>query len=360
MQHEDLDTLLAPISEESPAGEDLRFEGTYDRIQEARREDDAGLSQGVWQTALKRADWDAVERIALDVLCNRSKDLQVAIWLLEARTVLHGFAGFASSMRLINALCETYWEGLYPRLEDGDPEYRLSPVEWMNEKLGLRLKGIQLTSPASDGHHSYTWADLESATRLETAARKDPSLLQKKTPETRVTMAQFDTSRMLTPETFYASLQEDLSGGVAGIDRLAELLRERCGNGAPSLGRLRDVLVNVGEFVASTLRERKGILYEEDPQMETTTTPGAEEIADGDDAPLAPRVGEIRSRNDAYAMLASIADYLMKVEPHSPTPYLIRRAVSWGSMPLTTLLQELMEEGNKLADIYKLLGIRDQ
>ena len=47
-------SLLAPISEKRPAGESLRYEGTYDRIMEARREDDPSLEQGVWKRC-KRA-----------------------------------------------------------------------------------------------------------------------------------------------------------------------------------------------------------------------------------------------------------------------------------------------------------------
>ena len=61
--------------------------------------------------------------------------------------------------------------------------------------------------------------------------------------------------------------------------------------------------------------------------------------------------------DDDLTAVAALAEYLGQIEPHSPTPYLIRRAVRWGSMPLTGLLQELMEEGNSLAAIYKLLGI---
>jgi len=33
----ELDLLLQPISPTRPAGESLRYDGTYDRIQEARR-----------------------------------------------------------------------------------------------------------------------------------------------------------------------------------------------------------------------------------------------------------------------------------------------------------------------------------
>jgi type VI secretion system protein ImpA len=45
-------------------------------------------------------------------------------------------------------------------------------------------------------------------------------------------------------------------------------------------------------------------------------------------------------------------------EPHSPTPYLVKRAVSWGNMTLNELLQELVSEEHDLEQIYKLLGMK--
>jgi type VI secretion system ImpA/VasJ family protein len=69
--------------------------------------------------------------------------------------------------------------------------------------------------------------------------------------------------------------------------------------------------------------------------------------------------GPPRGRAEAYQQLSEIADYLMKIEPHSPTPYLIRRAVSWGEMSLAELLKELVGAGN-LTAVYSLLGIEEQ
>ena len=44
----DLETLLAPIPGENPAGTDVRYEGIYDAIREARRADDPDAPQGEW------------------------------------------------------------------------------------------------------------------------------------------------------------------------------------------------------------------------------------------------------------------------------------------------------------------------
>ena len=78
----DIASLMSPISDQSPAGESLRYEGTYDLIKEARREDDPTLEQGVWKRELKKADWKLVNRLCLDALQNKSKNLQIAAWLL--------------------------------------------------------------------------------------------------------------------------------------------------------------------------------------------------------------------------------------------------------------------------------------
>jgi type VI secretion system protein ImpA len=68
----------------------------------------------------------------------------------------------------------------------------------------------------------------------------------------------------------------------------------------------------------------------------------------------------IRSRSEAYRRLTEAADYLQRTEPHSPTPYLVRRAVAWGGMSLGELLQELVQSDSDLNAIYTLLGMRER
>jgi len=57
-------------------------------------------------------------------------------------------------------------------------------------------------------------------------------------------------------------------------------------------------------------------------------------------------------------LLAAAADYLLIHEPHSPTPHLVKRAVSWGRMSLTELLRELIQDDSNLRQIFSLLGVK--
>jgi type VI secretion system protein ImpA len=70
-----------------------------------------------------------------------------------------------------------------------------------------------------------------------------------------------------------------------------------------------------------------------------------------------PFSGPIRSRAQAYQMLSEAAEYLMKTEPHSPTPYLVRRAVIWGGLSLGELLQQVLRNPGELGEMYRLLGL---
>src|SRR5215831_18022928 len=126
--HIELELLLQPISAERPAGDLLRYDGTYDRIQEARREDDQRLSQGIYQSSPKRADWETGEAICLEALEKRTKDLQIAGWLLEAWLHLRGFRGVEAGLRLLTGLCEAFWDDIYPELEGDNVEATTSPT----------------------------------------------------------------------------------------------------------------------------------------------------------------------------------------------------------------------------------------
>ena len=65
----------------------------------------------------------------------------------------------------------------------------------------------------------------------------------------------------------------------------------------------------------------------------------------------------IRTRAEAYAQLEEIAAFLHQNDPHSPTPYLIWRAVSWGNLHFDELLPELMQDQGELSAIIKLLQL---
>jgi type VI secretion system ImpA family protein len=345
-----VEALLIPISEKAPAGDSLRYEGTYDRIVEARREDDPALEQGVWKRDLKKADWNLVQQICLESLRVRSKDLQISAWLLEALIHLHGFPGVRVGCEIMVELCRAFWDSMYPPLSD--PGYRLAPIHWMNEKLLTQLKFIPITSPEMpEDSFPHCLADWEMALRVE-QSKQAPQL--KKDPKT-ITLEMIRQGAYVTPSAFFDAAIEDVRASYAACTDLEEIFDKAFGKDSCSLGQFRRVL----ESILSVLLGFRG--SNEAGESDGFENGHAQEYA------LEPVIAQepvamqllppIRSRAEAYRRLTDAADYLIRMEPHSPAPYLIRRAISWGGMSLEELLPELMANDATLKDLEKLLGI---
>ncbi|HEV7518598.1 MAG TPA: type VI secretion system protein TssA [Thermoanaerobaculia bacterium] len=352
----DLDRLLAPISPERPAGEPLRYAGVYDYIQEARREDDATLPRGIWKSSLKRADWNGVMVAAMDALETRSKDLQLAVWLLEAWIHLHGVAGVVRGLELLRGLCELYWDDVHPLPEGGDLEYRLAPLYWMNEKLSLVVKQLPVTRPEGEGTPAYTLIDWENALRLENQQRAGGAAVQ--APADAVTLPRLMASVAITGSAFYAAVLEDVRYALEQLREIEAVLDRRCGLASLTLHRFAGNLGAIEQIAARLLTERAERGEEVFPAAELPAGYDAH-VGEGE-API-PLYAEnpIRSRAEAYRRLSEAADYLLRTEPHSPAPYLVKRAVAWGGMSLAELLVELLAGNNDAKTIYNLLGIRD-
>jgi len=343
----DTDSLLSPISADEPTGASLRYEGTYDLIAALRREDDPQLAQGVWTAELKKADWAKVAHTCVLAIETRSKDLQLAAWLLEACIHLHGFAGLDEGLHLITELCESYWDGLHPTIRDGDLEYRLAPLYWVDEKLSIAVKLVPVTRPHSDDPPSFSFADWELACRIGRQRPEDGSA---------VTQARFQQSANLTPTAWLSRSAAELRRALVSIDGLRAVLQERCGREAPSLTALRDTVAQVLALNGTMLEGREEPL----PRVaEVESLGNGDAHAAGDNGGGGDAWG-IRTRAEAYQRLADAADFLARIEPHSPVPHLIRRAIKWGSLSLEELLPELVTDARQLEEINRMLQLGDR
>ena len=346
--HVETDRLLSPIAVDEPTGSALRYEGTYDRINALRREDDPALEQGVWQTPLKTADWPQVAQECWLAIETQSKDIQIAAWLTEAWIHLHGLAGLREGLHLIAELCDTYWDGLHPDVQEGDLDYRLAPLNWIDDKLPLQLKLVPVTNPSSQDLPPYSLADWELACRLQgrkTANRKEA-----------ITLERIQQSGALTPAVWLSAAVSDARGALAALQEVREVLESRCGRQAPALTRLRETLESMLNLLSTALMGREGSV--ETPATLVVSPASEPEIA------AAPEIdhprGAIRSRAEAYQLLALAAEFLARTEPHSPVPHLIRRAISWGGLSLEDLLPELVRDPNQVSQIYQLLQLGDK
>lgn len=352
--------LAAPVSAERPCGELLRYDGTYTRLEEARRADDPSLPQGVWQTALKTADWLVVADLAEAVLTTRSKDAQVAVWLTEALTHRHGFSGLAVGLEALAVLCETFWDGLHPVIEDdGDADARCAPFAWLDGKLTRVVERLPLALP--EDPPAFSLSDIAAARRNDRLGKPGSGGNTSGTrppPMAPVTSDRIAAAVSLTPSGHLAACRAGARGALDAIARIDAVLDAALGREAPGLTNLREALNQAERFAARELQHRgETVDASDEPQAPVDATAGTAEDLPGASSAAGPATGPITSREQAYRLLTDAAHYLQRTEPHSPVPYLVLRAVRWGALPLGELLQELVRSDGDLRATFDLLGM---
>ena len=378
----DLTRLLAPVSDSRPEGVALDDDVVQQKLSDLRREDDPRLPQGVWARELKVADWPAIIKLAGDTLAERSKDLQIAARLVEALAVRHGYAGLAAGLTVLTGLVERYWDSAHPKPAGRDLSERLTPFEWLEAKLPQRLSLMPASDPPAERGQRCSFADLQMAVHLERVAQRDPKAFKQAESGGAVTRAVVDKSVALTAGGFYQTRELACRDALAALDRLGAALDAACPDDGLTFGALREALNEQLGMHQACLRD-KGLAPLDAPAAAEPDAPAADAPATqaprpapnqrGDTAmtdsphagapagaadgePDAP-VPAIRSREDAYARIAQVADYLQRTEPHSPTPYLLRRAIHWGRLDLNQLLLELTSNGMEFMQVMRLLGI---
>jgi type VI secretion system protein ImpA len=331
--------LVSPIPGPNPAGVDLRYDPIYDRIKEARHQDD-DAPQGDWQRARKTADYGLVSKLAGDALATRSKDLQLAAWLTEAQLRREGFGGLRAGLEFLRALLVRYWDDLYPQLEDGDPELRAAPLSWIGLTLPPAIRSVPLNH---NGHDFFKFKE-SRIVGYEAEAASDPKKLlarQQALEEGRLTAEEFDKGFDATPKDWYKQVASDLDGCVEALGDLDRVGRERFGDTAPNFIRLQDTLAEVQRAIRQLLTKK--LELDPDPLEPTPgvnpTVPGAspDSLVASTPAPDAgvarPVLGyEATDREDAAARAIGAARFLRRSEPRNPASYLILRGFRWGEL----------------------------
>ena len=334
------DDLLNPISGDNPSGTNLRYAPVYDRIKEARRQDD-DAPQGEWQRERKIADYKQVIKLAGDALAAQSKDLQLAVWLTEAMLHQEGFPGLQQGLQLLRGLMESFWDTLYPEVEDGDLELRSAPIEWAGTRLDDPLRKAPLTR---GGFSYYKFKESRAVGSEEDAAQSEQKREARETAiaDGKVTLEEFDKDSAATPTAQYEAWMAALDGSLETIDSLGALCDERFGNYAPSFTPLQAALEEVRNAVKQILNKRSdrqaGEPSAEEQEAETEAY-AADETEPQTAVAASPArkkktvVGiEPQDLDDVAARLAAVARFLRQQDASSPGPYLLLRGFRWGEL----------------------------
>ncbi|MGD0908266.1 MAG: type VI secretion system protein TssA [Candidatus Acidiferrales bacterium] len=327
------ENILNPIPGENPSGRNLRWEDVYEKVKEARREEE-DLPSGDWSRAVKSADPAAVILLTTDALSTKTKDLQLAAWLTEALIRQDGIGGLREGLDLIRGLSENFWDTVYPEAEDGDIELRTAPLNWVGSYLSQQVRKTPLTRGRCDWfkYLESRAVGYEAACEgndAKMARRRDAIAENKLTPEI------FDKDMNSTTPEFYVKLVKNFDGALSSLQSLDDWCKEKLGRDSPNFGSLRTALDEVQSLAQSFLKTKQKPEEpkekEEVPQEESEWSPPVAE----EPAPSVRKrtvSEEPVDREDAIRRIVAGADFLRHAEPSNPASYLVLRGLRWGEL----------------------------
>jgi type VI secretion system protein ImpA len=358
----EFEPLLAPVPGDSPTGTDLRADGSpsspYYGVKDARSAARAAERQIVLEgeETGNPPDWRPVQQRAVKVLAEKSKDLEIAAYLIEALGRLHGFPGLRDGFRLARELVERYWDGLYPLPDEDGLVTRVAPLAGLNggDSEGTLIQPIAQI-PLTEGSSFGPFAQVHYQKAAAVSRIQDEDVRKRQAAQAGVSLEQYQKAVAETPPDFFVNLVEDLTQCQEEFTRLTALLDEKCGGAAPPSSSIRASLAACLETVNATARDKLLSRAAVQPEAGPAEV-GADGAARADGAVGVP-AGAIRSREEAFSTLLKLAEFFRRSEPHNPVSYALEQAVRWGRMSLPEFLAEMISEEGMRTTLFKHVGI---
>jgi len=325
----DVPALLAPVSADSPCGDDLEYDAAFLELERsAQGQPERQMGDAVLPA--EPPEWPHVNQQVID-LFQRSKDLRIALILVRSSLAMHGLAGFAQALRLISELLNQYWADLHPRLDpdDNDPTSRINALSGLNADDIVRLLWeAQLVRSRAFG--AVTLRAAVSAFGLQRFASETLTLehLNGALRDSDADALQNTRDAVAQALTALTAIEHEVSEQV-GSDNGVDL--------APLKLLLRQAAQTLGGSAPSG--ESSGV-------DEAAGEPGSGASAETPSALVAARAsGEIANRDDVLRLLDRLLDYYARHEPSSPVPVLLTRAKTLVTADFAAIVRNLIPDG---------------
>jgi type VI secretion system protein ImpA len=344
MAQYNLESLLAPIGDESPAGDDLEYDAEFLALERAAAPK-AERAIGDSVKAAEEPDWDKVAELARAVL-GRSKDLRAAVHLTTAWTRTSGMPGWNAGLSLIRGLLEHFWDSVHPQLDaedDNDPTMRVNSVVPLGDLQGVL--GYFRTTPfvQSPRLGRFDLRDLRIAngTLKVTATEGEPQ----------ASMTEIEACCMDCAEDELVAVTAAISQSLENAKAIDGIFNDRVGTAGPDFKNLLSEIYELKKFLEPQLARRL-------PVEGSAEDGEAGEEGSGGGGGVRASNGAIAGPQDVMRRIDELCDYYTRNEPSSPVPLLLRRAQRLVGMDFMDLLKDLAPGG--ISELRVVSGTPDE
>ena len=353
--------LLLALTENLPAGDDLRLDVTpqslYFRLRDARSEARAEERLADNDPTLPDSGsrhWKTVRQLAVEALSTRTKDMEIAAWLIESLVRSDGPAGLAAGARLLRGLVEGFWnDGLFPLADPDDGEARVAAVAGLNGQDGkgtllqpLR-KVVLFETATGEPVRFWQFEQAEAAAGIADTTRRNQRLASGVAP-----LADLEADARGAGRPMLERLGQDVVQAMTAWQELETALATMAGDTAPSMRRVHDLLDQMRR-IAERYAGPIGVVATGSPDA------GHDPQAAPDEAsPRGTTTGAGYDRERLLGEITRIAKVFAAHEPNSPLSYTLDDAVRRARLGWPELLREMMPDAGPRSALLSSLGIR--
>jgi type VI secretion system protein ImpA len=330
----DIAALVAPLSEEKPAGEDL----SYDPV---RQEIEAAFDRSISDADAGQADidWPQIIRLIIEQ-CAQTRDVWLAVYLMRAGARAGRFETVEDGAALLAELLEKQWDHVHPQIEEYGFQGRKGASESLarySEFLSPFRKVMLIEHPRLG---SYSGADFK---RFHEGGDSEDGY------------GMFRALLEETPDEDLQALVDRIQSITAAIRRADAVLTANAGddtgtNFQPTYDAISEIVAAVRVFMRAASAE----------SGETAGSAAAGDQDAGENSGDSGRgeaggasLGAINSRDDVLRAIDAINSYYARREPGSPVPFALRRARDWVSLSFLEVLEDIVP--NSLDDARRVL-----
>lgn len=354
----DLDSLSVPLSGDGATGTDLRSDTSvtskYSQLRDARKSARATERSNLFDSNIGAADddWRTVLELAPAILKNEAKDLEVACWYTEALVRKSGFQGLRDGFVLIRSLIENYWDSLYPLPDEDGLTTRVSPLTGLNGEgaegvLIVPIRNVALTDRIEPGPFNF-WQYKQA---LDAQRITDDQSREDVISKNGFSIDEIYRAIELSSQQFYIDLRDDVREALNEYKIISQMLDERCGiEHSPPTSNIINTLTEILGAISHIARNK---LPQEIEEIDEEVNSSGEIKSSN---PVANQA--VKSREDAFRQLLTISQFFRQTEPHSPISYVLEKAVKWGNMTLSELINELIPDSSSRDTYSSLTGVK--
>lgn len=365
-----------PISGDLPCGENLQLSEEGRAVRSAlrdlreearrieRRADDGDSSDGGWPAA--RGVWEDVRDGGLEILKNRSRDLEIAAMTIEALARTDGFIGLAAGFAMTRSMVESTWADLFPipDPEDGPVDEQAVVDERtlpLQRLVGIDSEGLLIPAilhvPFTKSRSDEEYALCHWRSSRDLVHEESEEKLKLAVERGAVSPAQFEQAVASTPLPHLREVFRELGHAVEQWELLSNTVSEASGGAAVlPAGPIRDLFEEcdaaIRTFAPAAVSEPDEESGASDVGTDADGTPA--EDADGEGG---GRRGALASRAEAFDLLVTIADFFERRDPHSLVGAQIRNVVRLGRLPREAYYRELLRDEVALATLFRAAGM---